>query len=145
MLWAYGRRHLLLVELDFEVKKGDSIFHNRSGIYEKHRQQVIQPEVIINRGFFENERNITQAINKNSGGDRAPIVGPTEEDDEFASSYRNTSNYSSATQKQLGNMADGSPADDRFNYDDEESKVPSKLRKGMIQGDNQEERKQQRR
>jgi len=142
MLWAYGRRHLLLVELDFEVKKGDSIFHNRSGIYEKHRQQVIQPEVIINRGFFENERNITQAINKNSGGDRAPIVGPTEEDDENASSYRNTSNYSSATQKKLVNMNDDSP--DRFNFEDDDKKASSKSKKGMSYGDNQEEMKQQR-
>ena len=45
MLWAYGRRHLLIVELDFEVKGFNSIFNNRSGIYERHRQQVIQPEV----------------------------------------------------------------------------------------------------
>jgi len=142
MLWAYGRRHLLLVELDFEVKKGDSIFHNRSGIYEKHRQQVIQPEVIINRGFFENERNITQAINKNSGGVRAAIVAPTEEDDENASSYRNTSNYSSATQKKLGNMIDDSP--DRFNFEDDEKKATSKSKKGISYGDNQEELKQQR-
>ena len=60
-LWAYGRRHLLIVELDFEVKKTQSIFYKekRSGIYEKHRQQVIQPEVIIKKGFMEKERNIT--------------------------------------------------------------------------------------
>lgn len=86
MLWAYGRRHLLLVELDFEMKQGQSIFYNRSGIYEKHRKQVIQPEVIINRGFFENERNITQAIEKNEGPVRPPITGPTEEDDDGLSS-----------------------------------------------------------
>ena len=69
MLWAYGRRHLLIVELDYEVKsfKSPSIFNNRSGIYEKHRQQVIQPEVIIKRSFLEKERNITQALGKNGG------------------------------------------------------------------------------
>ena len=41
ILWTYGRRHLLIVELDYELKKQKSIFIGRSGIYEKHRQSII--------------------------------------------------------------------------------------------------------
>lgn len=41
VLWAYGRRHMLIVELDYELKQGESIFGGRSGIYEQHRKQLI--------------------------------------------------------------------------------------------------------
>ena len=58
-LFAHGRRHMFVVELDFETKGDRSVFTSRSGIYEKHREQVIQPDIIIKKGFLEKERNIT--------------------------------------------------------------------------------------
>jgi hypothetical protein len=58
-LFAHGRRHMFVVELDFEAKGDQSVFTSRSGIYEKHREQLIQPDIQIKRGFFERERNIT--------------------------------------------------------------------------------------
>ena len=60
---------MLIVELDYEVKKNRSIFSGRSGIYEKHRKQLIQPEIVISRSFFERERNISQALLKQKGID----------------------------------------------------------------------------
>ena len=67
-LWAHGRRHLLIVELDYETKQdGKSIFAQRSGIYEPHRSRVIQPEINLKNGLFEKERNIVQALEKNKG------------------------------------------------------------------------------
>lgn len=67
LLWAHGRRNLFVVELDFEAKEDKSMFTSRSGIYEKHRAMVIQPEILIKRGYFDKERNITQALEKNNG------------------------------------------------------------------------------
>lgn len=61
-MWAYGRRHMLIIELDYEIKKTKSIFSGRSGIYERHRKDLIQPEIIIKAGMFTKERNITQAL-----------------------------------------------------------------------------------
>ena len=58
---------MFVVELDFEAKGEQSVFASRSGIYEKHREQLIQPDVLIKRGIFERERNITQALIRNNG------------------------------------------------------------------------------
>lgn len=67
VLWAYGRRHMLIVELDYELKQNESIFSGRSGIFEQHRKHLIQPEITIGKGMFTRERNITQALIKNNG------------------------------------------------------------------------------
>jgi hypothetical protein len=40
-LFAHGRRHMFVVELDFESKGDKSVFASRSGIYEKHREALI--------------------------------------------------------------------------------------------------------
>lgn len=37
-LFAHGRRHMFVVELDFEVKGERSVFSKRPGIYEKSRE-----------------------------------------------------------------------------------------------------------
>ena len=50
---------MFVVELDFEAKGEQSVFASRSGIYERHREQLIQPDITIKRGIFEKERNIT--------------------------------------------------------------------------------------
>ena len=58
---------MFVVELDFEVKEERSVFLKRPGIYENSREKMIQPEIIIKKGFMEKERNITQALLKNQG------------------------------------------------------------------------------
>ena len=81
---------MLIIELDYETKKAEeqyqneemkrqdetnvkkskkvnqSIFSGRSGIYEKHRSRLIQPEIVITYGMFQNERNISQALQKHN-------------------------------------------------------------------------------
>ena len=52
--------------------KSKSIFAGRSGIYEDHRKMLIQPEIVITRGMFEKERNITQALIKRGGIETKP-------------------------------------------------------------------------
>ena len=42
------------------------MFKASSSIYEKHREEVLHPEILIRTGFFQRERNITQAIDKNT-------------------------------------------------------------------------------
>jgi len=64
-LFAHGRRHMFVVELDFESKGEKSVFKERQGIYEEHREKLIQPDIVIKRGLFEKERNITQALVRN--------------------------------------------------------------------------------
>lgn len=86
---------MLIIELDYETKKAEeqvlleemkrhgetnvkktkkiqSIFSGRSGIYEKHRSRLIQPEIVITYGMFQNERNISQALEKHNA---LPDVG----------------------------------------------------------------------
>ena len=58
---------MLIIELDYEIKKTKSIFSGRSGIYERHRKDLIQPEIIIKAGMFTKERNITQALLRQKG------------------------------------------------------------------------------
>lgn len=59
--------------------KSKSIFAGRSGIYEQHRQMLIQPDIIIKRGMFEKERNLTQALIKHDG---IKPRGPQQEEEE---------------------------------------------------------------
>lgn len=78
VLWCWGRRQSYFIELDYEAKGSRSLFNTMALIYEKHREEVIHPEIQIKRGFFERERNITQAIKKNQDKERsrsAPPVG----------------------------------------------------------------------
>ena len=124
MLWSYGRRHLLIVELDFEIKGYNSIFNSRAGIYEEHRQQVIQPEVLIKRGFMEKERNITQSLEKNNGLVKFP-EGPTEEDDEGNSSFSQSTHMQHMSPKEDGT---------RFTLPQQEEKKDPKKTRAMTFG-----------
>jgi hypothetical protein len=57
---------MFVVELDFEAKK-QSVFREPPCIYERSRETMLQPEIVIKKGFMEKERNITQALQKNQG------------------------------------------------------------------------------
>jgi hypothetical protein len=54
---------MFVVELDFEAKK-QSVFREPPCIYERSRETMLQPEIVIKKGFMEKERNITQALQK---------------------------------------------------------------------------------
>ena len=62
-VWGYGRRLFFMIELDYEFKGKKSLFSDQTSMFEEHRMlQFSHTRREIKKGFFSNERNITQAL-----------------------------------------------------------------------------------